>query len=115
HLSTTHPNRLRASCIHALQLSVLDGHVYLPLVDCIQKMKTVLHEVTLEEAVLVEQIELLSQQRNIILQEEKVYLHSLYYAEDHFSSQLKRILNHIVKTKKTDAELREMLWIIRAE
>lgn len=115
HLSTTHPNRLRASCIHALQLSVLDGHVYLPLVDCIQKMKTVLHEVTLEEAVLVEQIELLSQQKNIILQEEKVYLPSLYYAEDHFSSHLKRILNHKVQTKITDAELMRMIGSIEEE
>ncbi|HLQ96372.1 MAG TPA: ATP-dependent RecD-like DNA helicase [Pseudogracilibacillus sp.] len=114
-LSTTHPNRIRASCIHALQLSVLDGHVYLPLIDCIQKMKTVLQEIKLEESVIVEQIEMLSQHKNIILQDEKVYLPSLYYAEDHFSSHLKRLMQHKVQTKTTDAELMRMIGDIEEE
>lgn len=114
-LSITHPNRIRASCIHAFQLSVLDGHVYLPLIDCIQKMKTVLQEIKLEESVLVEQIEILSQHKNIILQDEKVYLPSLYYAEDHFSSHLKRLMQHKVQTKTTDAELMRMIGDIEEE
>ena len=41
-IAKTDENRIRASCIHALQLSVLEGHVYLPLEECALNMKNVL-------------------------------------------------------------------------
>ena len=114
-ISKTDDKRVRGSCIHALQLSVLDGHVYLPLIDCIQKMKTILAELSIREETLIEQLEILSTEKHIILQNEKAYLPSLYYAEDHFSSHLKRIIHSEIETETTDAELMRIIGDVEEE
>src|SRR5699024_8267413 len=49
-------HRLRASCIYALQQSVLDGHVYLPLEECIERMHAILLLDSVTNEMLLEHI-----------------------------------------------------------
>lgn len=108
-------NRIRASSIHALQLSILDGHVFLPLDECIEKMLEVLSTREISEALVTEQLTILAEEKKIILQDGKVYLPSLYYAEDHFSSHIKRMMESKVETATTDAELMKIIGEIEEE
>lgn len=108
-IGKTDEKRIRASGIYALQLSVLDGHVYLPLDATVEKMKEVLRQPSLTNEELIQQLENTSEGKSLILQEEKLYLPSLYYAEDHFSSHLKRITESEIETETTDAELMKII------
>lgn len=110
-----HPNRILASCIYALQLSVNEGHVYLPLKECMQSMKSILRTESVTEETMLAKIEQLSNEKKIILQDGNVYLRSLYYAEDQFSSHVKRILDKEIETIVTDAELMKYIGEIEEE
>lgn len=105
----TDENRIRASCIHALQMSVLDGHVFLPLDECVRDMLGVLAVASLGATDAHVQIKALEKEKKVITLNENVYLPSLYYAEDHFTSHMKRLLESKVKTETTDAELMKII------
>jgi len=102
-------HRLRASCIYALQQSVLDGHVYLPLEECIERMHAILLLDSVTNEMLLEHITNLTDAKQVIRQDDFLYLDSLYYAEDNFSAHVERILSKEIETQATDAEL--MKWI----
>jgi len=108
-ISKTDPNRIQASCIYALQLSVLEGHVYLPIEKCMDEMIRILNVPSLMEEELMEHINQISKQENVIVQGNNVYLPSLYYAEENFSSHVKRIMEHNVEIEVTDAELMKLI------
>src|SRR5699024_901819 len=94
-----------ASAVHAVQLSTHDGHVYLPLEECIYTMIDILNEPSITSDFLKEQISHLSTEKNLILVEDKVYLPSLYYAEDNFSAHIKRIMEHQLDIEVVEAKL----------
>lgn len=108
-LDKTDDNRIAASCIHALQLATLDGHVYLPMEQCIEKMQQILRVNTLTNDDLNEKLTTYEAERKIIVQEEKVYLPPLYFAEEGFAVHLQRIMEDDVETETTDAELMKMI------
>lgn len=114
-LSKTDDHRIRASCIYALQLSVLDGHVYFPLDECIQKMQDILKVPSLTKDDLNVFLDELAENKKIIIKENNIYLPSLYYAEEQFSSHVKRIMEKEVQTKVTDAELMKIIGEIEEE
>lgn len=92
-LSNTHPDRIKAACIHVLNESIQEGHVYLPLDECIEKMTYLLSTKMLSEDEMIAFIKEMDQEKKIIVHEKKVYLPSLYYAEEGFASHIKRILS----------------------
>ncbi len=106
-LSLTHPNRIGAGCIYILQKSVQDGHVYLPMDNCLSKVRNLLvnSEHALTEDVIINRLKELNKTKTVIIYEEKVYLPSLYYAEDGFASHLKRIISKPIEHETTLAEL----------
>ncbi|ASK63103.1 ATP-dependent RecD-like DNA helicase [Virgibacillus phasianinus] len=110
-LSLTHPNRIGAGCIFVLQKSVQEGHVYLPAEECIVKVIQLLGRASaeLDEDTIKNRLDGLNTEKKIIVQEGKVYLPSLYYAEDGFASQVKRL---ITKPVEHDTPLAEMMKII---
>lgn len=114
-LSKTDENRIRASGIYALEKSVLDGHVYLPLDECVTSMKEILNVDSLEEEQLISRLEDLAAEKRIVFADEKVYLRSLYYAEEQFSLHIQRVLEKEVETETTDAELMKMIGEIEEE
>lgn len=114
-MSKTDANRISASCIHVLELATLDGHVYLPLNQCIAKMLEILqvHALTVDE--LKEQVTLFAEDKKVILEADNVYLPSLYYAEEGFTRHIKRIMEDEIVTVTPDAELMKMIGEIEEE
>ncbi|MBT2215109.1 ATP-dependent RecD-like DNA helicase [Virgibacillus dakarensis] len=116
-LSLTHPNRIGAGCIYVLQKSVQDGHVYLPLTTCVRQVIQLLHHAStpLSEADIINRLEGLNKEKKLILYNGNVYLPSLYYAEDGFVSQLKRLMEKPIEHKTTLAELMKIIGEIEEE
>lgn len=108
-INKTSENRIQAAIIYALQQSVLDGHVYLPIDECIKNTLAILQIEELIEDDIDQHIKDLDATKKVIVQRENVYLPSLYYAEDQFSAHVKRILNRRVDTDVTDAELMRLI------
>ncbi|WP_461177536.1 SF1B family DNA helicase RecD2 [Virgibacillus ainsalahensis] len=104
-LSLTHPNRIGAGCIYVLQRSIQEGHVYLPLEDCVHQMLNLLSSNNLTGEIISERLNELNTNKTIIIQNGNIYLPSLYYAEDGFASNLKRLINNPIEDQTTLAEL----------
>lgn len=103
----THPNRIGAACIYILQKSVPDGHVYLPLMECIRRVMQLLHHPgsPLMEDDVKDRLQELNKEKRLILNQGNVYLPSLYYAEDGLASHLKRLIDKPVEHQTPLAEL----------
>src|SRR5690625_756617 len=108
-IAKTDSNRIQASCIYALQLSVLEGHVYLPIEKCLLEMKRILQAPMIADNELEGQMKKIIKSERVILKEDKLYLPSLYYAEENFASHVKRIMEHHIETQVTDAELMKLI------
>src|SRR5690625_3965075 len=114
-ISKKNDNRICASCIYALQLSILDGHVFLPLEECLTSMQNILNVNDLADDKLMKLLEVLDAEKKIIIKDNRVYLPSLFYAEEQFSSHIKRIMEKEIQTNTTDAELMKLIGEIEEE
>ncbi|MFC0299838.1 ATP-dependent RecD-like DNA helicase [Virgibacillus soli] len=116
-IDMAHPSRIGAGCVYVLQNSVQDGHVYLPVEDCVRLVLELLyhpqHPLTADDIQI--QINELNKKKNLILIENKVYLPSLYYAEDGIASHMKRILSHPVENEVNMADLMKIIGEIEEE
>lgn len=114
-LSLTHPNRIGAGCIYILQESVQDGHVYLPVNDCIVKILQLLSTEQLTEQYVAECLAELSESESVVIQNECVYLPSLYYAEEGFATHLERLLSKEIDEEFTTADLMKIIGDIEED
>lgn len=114
-LSLTHPNRIGAGCIYVLEKSIQDGHVYLPIDECTRLVTQLLATQSLTSDNVFTRLEELNVDQTIVVQGEKVYLPSLYYAEDGFSAHLKRLLEKKIEEETTLAELMKIIGDIEDE
>src|SRR5699024_10004670 len=88
-ISLNHPNRVGAAIIYVLDESVQSGHVYLP-----------------KSEVINDAFNLLNEKKKIkIKKDNDIYLITLYYAEDGFSSHLKRIMSVPIDEEVPTADL----------
>ncbi|MUV39541.1 Exodeoxyribonuclease V [Lentibacillus sp. JNUCC-1] len=104
-LSATHPNRIGAGCIYVLQEHVQSGHVYLPMDICVREIKKLLTTPELTEDMIIDVLKDLNTKKTVIVQQGNVYLPSLYYAEDGFAANVKRLQEQQIETDTTMAEL----------
>ncbi|WP_416827879.1 ATP-dependent RecD-like DNA helicase [Ectobacillus polymachus] len=94
-ISGDHPDRIRAGCLFTLEnVSLQDGHVFMTNEQVAQQSLQLLNH--RENTVQVDQIhtcfELLQKEEKVVIEEERVYLASLYYAEKGLVSSLYRLL-----------------------
>jgi len=110
-LSLTHPNRIGAGCIYVLQKNIHNGHVFLPVEMCVQEVIDLLAnpEQPLTEDMVTGRLEELNQEKTVIMHDGNVYLPSLYYAEDGFVANVKRL---ITKPIEHDVALAELMKIV---
>lgn len=110
-LSLTHPNRIGAGCIFVMQKSLQDGHVYLPLEECITNVIQLLGKSTaqLDEATVRNRLDGLNTDKIMIIQDGQVYLPSLYYAEDGFASHVKRLITQPIEQETPLAEMMKII------
>ncbi len=95
-ISHTHESRIGAGVIYVLQQSIQAGHVYLPFEKCVQEIIYLLHLPHSDKSSVSDVMMQLNMEKKIIMIDERVYLPSLYYAEDNFTASLKK------NTDKTD-------------
>lgn len=114
-LAAEHPSRIGAGCMFIMQRSSQEGHVYLPLEECVRQTIDLLATPGLELDAVIRQIEQLNTEKKLILQEQRVYLPSLYYAEDGFCSHLQRIMAAEIEEEASLADLMKIIGDIEEE
>ncbi|WP_047981410.1 SF1B family DNA helicase RecD2 [Ornithinibacillus contaminans] len=116
-LSLSSPNRIGAACIYIMQKRVQEGHVYIPLTNCLQEVGGLLSqpELILSDEQITTNLEELNKQKKLILHNGNVYLPSLYYAEDGFASNIKRLISDPVEENTTLADLMKIIGSIEEE
>lgn len=117
-LAHDHPTRIRAACLYILQKNMSDGHVYLPTRECLVQVEQLLN-VGLDPEInfdtLSEQLIHLADERYIFIEEERVYLPSLYFAENGFRGHIARLLDEEVEEEYTQADLLKIIGEIEEE
>lgn len=90
----SHPERIRAGALFVLtEQSLQNGHVYLEYEPFIKHVKGLLDgETTIEESMIAHELIHLDEEEKLILDKERVYLPSLYYAEKGLATSIKRLL-----------------------
>lgn len=105
-ISLNHPNRVGAAIIYVLDESVQSGHVYLPKSEVINDAFNILNTTEVTEDLINEVLLLLNEKKKIkIKKDNDIYLITLYYAEDGFSSHLKRIMSVPIDEEVPTADL----------
>ncbi|WP_456687950.1 SF1B family DNA helicase RecD2 [Aeribacillus sp. SP014] len=94
-ISGNHPDRLKAACLFTIeQDAVKEGHVYVTKVQLMEKAKKLLTQNGEDisdqdiERIILE----LEEDRKIIVEEDRIYLPSLYYAEVGLANNIEEIL-----------------------
>ncbi|HHY72903.1 MAG TPA: ATP-dependent RecD-like DNA helicase [Bacillus bacterium] len=95
-ISGSHPDRIRAGCIYILnQQSLQEGHVYSLLEPYIIQIYKLINEKAKETKVseidISREIIALGEEGKLIIEENRVYLPSLYFSEKGIVTSLKRI------------------------
>ncbi|MCT2537653.1 ATP-dependent RecD-like DNA helicase [Aquibacillus koreensis] len=112
-----HASRIQAACIYVLHNSMQNGHVFLPLQDHMVEVDHLIsgqaNEISFDD--ISREILELNKEKKVIINETKVYLPSLYYAETGFCTQVKRIIDNEQEQEVTAAELMKIVGAIEEE
>ncbi len=96
-ISGNHPDRIKAGCLYTLENeSIQNGHVYIFTKDLLEKVKQLLEENQRDQIEFMDisnEIIKLGEEGKLVVEEKRVYLPSLNYAEKGLVSNIKRILN----------------------
>lgn len=92
----SHPDRLKAGCLYTLEMeSIQNGHVYIQAKDLLEKVQELLEENKrdkIEFTSISNEIIKLEEEGKLIVEEKRIYLPSLYFAEKGLISNIHRIL-----------------------
>ncbi len=95
-ISGSHPDRIRAACLYTLEMeSMQNGHVFMQAEDLLKKVKNLLEENKrdqIEFTSISSEIIKLDEEGKLIIEEKRLYLPSLYFAEKGLVTSIKRIL-----------------------
>ncbi|KYG31891.1 ATP-dependent RecD-like DNA helicase [Alkalihalobacillus trypoxylicola] len=113
-----HPDRIQAGCFFLLQeLCMQEGHMFLleePFIQQVtQLLSTNKQRITNEE--VAEQIMKMSEEDLIVLEEDRVYLNTLFFAEKGIVSNVRRILSSKIEEEFPEAEFLKELGKIEEE
>lgn len=97
-LSGNHPERVRAGSFYWLnEQAIGEGHVFMPVEDLLEAVQELLGGMaeSIEKDDIYRQLIEMDDQEKMIIEEERVYLPSLYYAEKGLVTQTKRIMEQV--------------------
>ncbi|AKG04240.1 hypothetical protein AAV35_005205 [Salimicrobium jeotgali] len=117
-LTHDHPTRIRAGCLYTLHQNLQAGHIYLPLETCLLEMEQLLHhpgESPLTYEQLSGEVIHLGEEKYVYIEEDRIYLPTLYFAENGFVTQVERILSGEMEVDFTQAELLKVIGSIEEE
>ncbi|MFC7393233.1 ATP-dependent RecD-like DNA helicase [Scopulibacillus cellulosilyticus] len=98
-ISGNHPDRIQAACLYWLNEKAMDeGHVFMPYEEMIGEVQKLITkpEEPIDEMDIIREIDSLEEEGKLILEENEVYLPSLYYAEKGIVTSIKKL------TEQTD-------------
>lgn len=112
-----HPTRIQAACLYAMNQWMQQGHVYAPSDRLVEEVRNVLNDLhhDISSEVISQEMNNLAEDEKIILEEDNIYLPSLYYAEVGFAQQLHRLMLNEVEEENTQAELMKVVGEIEDE
>lgn len=96
-LKGNHPERIRAGALYVLtEQTMQNGHVFLDYDSYVKEVKKLLddEENDIDETMIAHELLMLDEEDKLVLEKERVYLPSLYYAEKGLASNIKRLLEH---------------------
>src|SRR5690625_2608891 len=108
-ISLLHENRMKAGCLFVLQESIQEGHVFLPIDECIRRTLSLLKTPDIKENDLINYLQKLVEDKRVVMTDEAVYLPSLYYAEQNFAKHLQRIIDKPIDISLSVAQLMQVL------
>ncbi|WP_433743345.1 SF1B family DNA helicase RecD2 [Falsibacillus pallidus] len=92
----SHPDRIKAGVLYVTeQQCIQDGHVYLEARDLLQKVKSLLEEnqnVEIPFDAISNEIVQLNEESKLMIEEQRIYLPSLYFSEKGLVTSIQRIL-----------------------
>lgn len=93
-----HPDRIKAGCLYLLENeSVQAGHVFMDANILLERVKALLEENQpdhIEFTSISTELIKLSEEGKLVIEDQKIYLPSLYFSEKGIVSHIKRIMNH---------------------
>lgn len=96
-ISGNHPARIRAACLYILEMeSMQAGHVYVEARELLQSTQRLLEENKRDEIEfndISKEVIKLQEEGKIMVEEQRLYLPSLYFSEKGLVTNIKRILN----------------------
>ncbi len=106
-LTGSHPERIKAGCLFLIhELCLQEGHVYIKATDLIPHVQQLLSSP--EIGIVIEQIEVQLQQMDeegtIVIEDQRIYIKSLYYAEKGIVTSVRRLMSEEVKEEFPEAE-----------
>lgn len=95
-ISGNHPDRIKAGCLYTLETKCMqDGHVYIEAEELLENVKSLLEENKrdlIDFMDISNEIIKLEEEGKIIIEEKRIYLPSLFFAEKGLVTNIKRIL-----------------------
>ncbi|MFX3624515.1 MAG: ATP-dependent RecD-like DNA helicase [Ectobacillus sp.] len=117
-ISGNHPDRIRAACLFTLEnVSLQEGHVYMTKEQLIDRTLNLLnhHAQGVAEEDIVQCLEVLHGEEKLIIEEERIYMATLYYAEKGFVTSVFRILHQGGQETFPEAEFLTALGAIEEQ
>ncbi len=117
-ITGNHPDRIRAGCLFLLQeLCLQEGHMFLPEHELIPQVERLLsspsHKVSADE--ISGQLVSIVEESKVMIEEERIYLNSLYFAEKGIVSSVRRLLDSEIEDVFPEAEFLKMLGELEEE
>lgn len=114
-LGVDHPNRIGAGSLYILQQSVQNGHVYVPIEVLIRDVHQLLGLHDIQVVDIEAGIQLLHEKERIVVEDNRVYSRTLFYAEHGFVSQIQRIQETEVEVETPLAQMLQVIGEIEQE
>ncbi|ARK29240.1 SF1B family DNA helicase RecD2 [Halalkalibacter krulwichiae] len=117
-ITGNHPDRIRAGCLFLIQeLCLQEGHVFIDKSSLTPHVISLLssYEFKVEAHEVEQQIEVMHEDDLIFLEEERVYLKSLYFAEKGIVSSVRRLLSEEIEEEFPEAEFLKALGKLEEE
>ncbi|MDP4103943.1 MAG: ATP-dependent RecD-like DNA helicase [Bacillota bacterium] len=96
-ISGNHPDRIKAGCLYTLENeSIQNGHVFISAEDLLEKVKELLEENKRDQIEFMDisnEVIKLEEEGKLVVEEKRVYLPSLNFAEKGLVTHIKRILS----------------------
>lgn len=116
-IALDHPTRIQAACMYAMNQWMQQGHVYAPYDALVEEIKSVLNDFhnEISREIISREMKQLTEDEKLIMEEENIYLPSLYYAESGFAKQLHRLILNELDDEYTQADLMKVVGEIEDE